>query len=307
VRHASDCYPSFVSNEPTRPWLPLSSGELSAQIDPLGAQLSTLRDSAGRDLLWGGDPSIWTGRAPVLFPIVGALANGSYRLGSKLYQLSRHGFARTSLFQIAHASSTSAVFKLNASDATLSVYPFRFELEIQFALEGPSLSMTTSVRNLGDTQMPASFGYHPAFRWPLPFGQPRSSHFIEFEHDEPSPVRRLDAAGLLTPQRHVTPILQRRLELADTLFENDAIIFDDLRSRRVTYGANVGPRIQLSFPDTPLLGVWTKPRADFICIEPWHGIADPQGYCGDFSTKPGIFVLAAQAHFAIKMTLTLLS
>jgi galactose mutarotase-like enzyme len=285
----------------------LNSGELAAEVDPLGAQLSTLKDPAGRDLLWSGDPSIWAGRAPILFPIVGALAGGIYRLGSKQYHLPRHGFARTSVFEVTHASATSAAFMLRASDATVSVYPCRFELQILFAVDGPSLSITTTVRNLGDTGMPASIGYHPAFCWPLPYGQPRSSHFIEFEREEPSPVRRLDANGLLTPERHITPIVQRRLMLTDALFQDDATLLDDLRSRVVTFGANVGPRIRLSFPDTPYLGIWTKPQANFICIEPWHGIADPQGYCADFSVKPGVLVLAAHASVAIKMTMTLLS
>jgi galactose mutarotase-like enzyme len=295
-----------VSTEPNRPWISIRSGDLCAQIDPHGAQLSRLQDSAGRDLQWGGDSSIWAGRAPILFPIVGELANGSYRLGSQRYALSRHGFARTSAFEIAHTSASSAIFRLQANDATLARYPFRFELEILFALDGPTLSITTSVRNRGDGQMPASFGYHPAFRWPLPYGQPRSSHFIEFEQDEIAPVRRLDTAGLLTPERHATPVIARRLALVDSLFQNDALIFDALRSRSVTFGAAIGPRIRLSFPDTPYLGVWTKPQADFICIEPWHGIADPQGYVGEFSAKPGSFLLEAQADLAIKMTITLL-
>jgi galactose mutarotase-like enzyme len=286
-------------------WLRLSSGELTAELDPLGAQLSTLRDRAGHDLIWNGDPSIWAGRAPLLFPIVGTLAGGSYRLGSTLFHLSRHGFARHSLFALTDVSAASATFTLKADDATLALYPFCFALEVHVALDGPTLAMTTWVRNLGDQLMPASFGYHPAFRWPLPFGQPRSSHYIEFERDEPSPMRRLDATGLLTPEHHPTPIQQRRLVLTDALFQNDAMIFDDLRSQAVTFGSDVGPRIRLSFPDTPLLGLWTKPQANFICIEPWHGIADPQGYSGDFSAKPGVFILAPQASLAIKMAVTL--
>jgi galactose mutarotase-like enzyme len=295
-----------VSTQPNRPWISIRSGDLCAQIDPHGAQLSRLQDSAGRDLQWGGDPSIWAGRAPILFPIVGELANGSYRLGSQRYALSRHGFARTSAFEVAHTSASSAIFRLQANDATLARYPFRFELEILYALDGATLSITTSVRNRGDRQMPASFGYHPAFRWPLPYGQPRSSHFIEFEQDEIAPVRRLDTAGLLTPERHATPVIARRLALVDSLFQNDALIFDALRSRSVTFGAAVGPRIRLSFPDTPFLGVWSKPQADFICIEPWHGIADPQGYDGEFCAKPGIFLLEAQTDLAIRMTIALL-
>jgi galactose mutarotase-like enzyme len=139
----------------------------------------------------------------------------------------------------------------------------------------------------------------------LPFGQPRLSHFIEFANDEPAPVRRLDADGLLTPARHPTPISQRRLDLADALFKDDVIIFDEIRSRSVTYGAGIGPRIQVSFPDTPYLGVWTKPQANFICIEPWHGVADPEGFSGDLRAKPGVFTVGAGDALPIKIAITL--
>jgi galactose mutarotase-like enzyme len=168
------------------------------------------------------------------------------------------------------------------------------------------LTLTTSIRNLGDAAMPASFGYHPAFRWPLPFDQPRQGHYLEFDSDEPAPVRRLDPKGLLTPERQPTPVAGRRLELEDALFQSDAVIFDALRSQRVTYGADTGPRIAVSFPDTPFLGVWTKPGAHFICIEPWHGIADPQGFSGDFSVKPGIFMVAPGGRRIIKALLSLI-
>ena len=288
------------------PWVSLSSAGLSAQIDPLGAQLSVLRDHAGRDLLWNGDPSVWAGRAPLLFPIVGALAGGAYRIDSKPYHLPRHGFARRSAFQVAESSATSAVFRLKADDVTFQLYPFSFQLDVQFALDDATLSMTALIRNLGARKMPASFGYHPAFRWPLPYGQERSAHVIEFASDEPSPVRRLDKDGLLMPERFSTPVVQRRLALQDALFQNDVIIFDDLRSRSVIYGATDGPRIQLSFPDAPYLGVWTKPQANFICIEPWHGVADPQGYAGNFSAKPGVFMVAPGASMAAKLAIKLL-
>jgi galactose mutarotase-like enzyme len=295
-----------VTTSQRSPWVSLSSGDLSAQIDPLGAQLSALGDRSGHDLLWNGDPSVWAGRAPILFPIVGALAGGAYRLDSTLYRLARHGFARINTFQVIDSGAASALFRLQADEATLQLYPFSFQLDVHFALQDATLSVTALIRNLGDKKMPASFGYHPAFRWPLPFGRARSAHFIEFAADEPSPVRRLDAAGLLLPERYATPIGDRRLALTDDLFGNDAIIFDDLRSRSVTYGAADGPRIRLSFPDSPYLGIWSKPQANFICIEPWHGVADPQGYAGSFSAKPGVFIVAAGASMAAKMAITLL-
>ena len=154
--------------------------------------------------------------------------------------------------------------------------------------------------------MPASFGYHPALRWPLPAGLERSRHFIEFECDEPAPVRRLDTEGLLTPMPHPTPVSNRRLMLADSLFQDDVLIFDALRSRTLTYGADAGPRLRMSYPDTPYLGVWTKPGAPFICIEPWHGVADPQGFNGDFLAKPGVFMVPSGADRTFGMSMTLL-
>ncbi len=287
-------------------WVALSSGDLSVMISPLGAQLSRLQDRDGRDLLWDGDAAVWAGRAPLLFPIVGALAAGSYRLDSKIYHLPRHGFARGKLFDIGASTGASASFKLQADQASFEVYPFQFELDVRFALEGPALSVTASIRNRGDADMPASFGFHPAFRWPLPFGQARSSHFIEFAKNEPAPVRRLNADGLLMPEREPTPISHQRLMLRDALFQHDALIFDEIRSRSVTYGADLGARIQVSYPDAPFLGIWTKPGANFICIEPWHGIADPEGYCGDFRTKPGVFMIAAGASWSTTMAISLL-
>ncbi len=287
-------------------WVSIASDALTAQIDPLGAQLSSLKNRAALDLLWDGDPKVWAGRAPLLFPIIGVLAGGIYRLGSKSFQLPRHGFARDRMFSIENQDPRAARFRLNADAASLQVYPFHFQLDVSYAISGATLSVTTDISNQGDEEMPASFGYHPGFRWPLPFGQPRSTHFIEFEKDEPAPARRIDAAGLLTAERHPTPIVGRRLNLSDSLFQGDVIIFEEIRSRSVSYGGARGPRIKIGFPDAPCLGVWTKPGAPFICIEPWHGITDPEGFCGDFKDKPGIFMLTPGASLCARMDITLI-
>jgi galactose mutarotase-like enzyme len=286
-------------------WVRLSGAGLSAEINPLGAQLSVLRDRGGRDLLWDGDPAVWAGRAPLLFPIIGTLAGGSYRLGSKVYHLPRHGFARTKAFEIVGATSSSATFRLKWDEATLAVYPFRFELDVSFVLEGSTLSVTMTAWNAGDEDMPASFGYHPAFRWPLPYDQPRAAHFLEFAAVEPDPIRRLNSDGLLEAHGLPTPVVNRRLLLRDELFRDDVVIFDTLHGRSVSYGAEQGPRIVVSYPDAAYLGVWTKPGAGFVCIEPWRGIADPAGFSGDFSSKPGVFRVTPGAAQSIKMDIML--
>ena len=286
-------------------WVQLSSADWHVEVNPLGAQLSILRDRNGLDWLWDGDPSIWAGRAPILFPTVGEVAGGSYRLGAKSYRLGRHGFARGKLFEVVTAAATHATFRLKADAATLDVYPFQFELDVRFEVSGPKLSVSASVRNLGSANMPASVGFHPAFRWPLPFGRARTAHCIEFEHEEPAPIRRLNSVGLLAPAPHPTPVVGKRLMLEDSLFQTDVVIFDEFRSRKLTYGAQDGPHLEVAYPDATYLGIWTKPGAPFVCIEPWRGIADPEGFAGDFTTKPGVFSVAPGGTESITMTVTL--
>jgi galactose mutarotase-like enzyme len=178
-------------------------------------------------------------------------------------------------------------------------------LRIRFVLHGPTLRVAAAIRNTGDDAMPASFGFHPAFRWPLPYGRTRESHFIEFTDDEPAPIRRLNAEGLLTTDRHPTPVVGRRLALDDALFRDDVIIFDELRSRSASFGAGDGPRIRMHFADAPYFGVWTKPGAGFLCMEPWHGIADVAGFGGDFKAKTGVFIVPVGACADVEMAITL--
>ena len=299
---------NVIMAEPPSDWISLQSRELNAAINPFGAQLSVLRDSGGRDLLWNGDASVWAGRAPILFPLIGELAGGEFRVGSDTYKLPRHGFARNKPFQVVAATATEAEFRLSADDSTLKVYPFQFQLDVSFALSGATLAVKSAVRNLGSTPLTASVGYHPGFRWPLPYGQPRAAHFIEFERDEGPTIRRLDSHGLLSPERHPTPLQGRRLVLDDSLFKDDVVIFENLRSRSVTYGADSGPRLQVDFPDATYLGIWTKPSAaPFVCIEPWRGIADAAGFTGDFKDKLGAFAVAPGAVQELNMHLTLLA
>jgi galactose mutarotase-like enzyme len=286
-------------------WIKVRSAALVAEINPLGAQLSVLRDRDGRDLLWDGDAAVWAGRAPILFPIVGTLAGGQYRLGARRFALSRHGFARGKPFEVVATTASSATLRLRADDSTLAVYPFQFELEVSYVLASSTLSVTASVRNVGSELLPASLGFHPGLRWPLPYGAPRAAHFIEFEADEPAPVRRINSDGLVTPDAVPTPVVNRRLMLTDELFREDVLILDTLNSRSLRYGAPNGPQIEVRFPDARYLGLWTKPGAPFICIEPWQGITDPAGFTDDFTRKPGVFTVAPGDSHSLNMGITL--
>jgi galactose mutarotase-like enzyme len=290
--------------DPARP-ISIASEHLRATIDPMGAQLSSLQDGVGRDLQWNGDPAVWKGRAPILFPIIGELVGGQYRLGDKTYRMSRHGFARDRMFEVVQTTPVMARLRLRWDQQTLALYPFQFELELAFVVQDMALTLTATIVNAGTFPMPASFGFHPALRWPLPFGETRADHVIRFEHEESAPVRRLDDKGLLRDGSFPTPVEGRTLHLRDSLFVDDALIFDRLQSQRLWYGAPTGPQIRIEFPDTPYLALWNKPGASFICIEPWHGHADDEGYRGDFRNKPGSFIVPPGATKKCTMTVAL--
>jgi galactose mutarotase-like enzyme len=285
----------------------IASDGLTARINPLGAELWSLTDARGDEWMTDADPAFWTGHAPVLFPIVGGLADGRYRLEGREYALARHGFARSSRFDVISAGTDHATFRLADSPETRATYLFAFALDLMFRIEGMTLRMQATVTNTGDAPMPFSFGFHPAFAWPLPGGAARAAHRITFAEPEPQPVRRLDpASGLVLPDPQPTPVSGRELLPDAGLFEADALIWDTLASRALTFGAPGGGEIAIAMPDTPMLGIWQKPGAAYLCIEPWQGIADPLGWTGDFRDKPGVINLAAGASHALRMDVTVM-
>ncbi|MEJ2409222.1 MAG: aldose 1-epimerase family protein [Novosphingobium sp.] len=285
----------------------ISSGDLTARINPFGAELWSLTDAQGREFMTDGDPAFWPGHAPLLFPVVGGLHANRYRLDGQEYELPRHGFARRSTFETVEAAEGRARFRLRDSAETRAVYPFAFALEMTFVLDGTTLHMAATVRNSGDAALPFSFGYHPAFAWPLPGGADKADHVIAFASPEPQPVRRVDpVTGLLLPEGEPSPVEGYHLTLDAALFEADAMIWTDLASRSLTFGTPGGAQLAMAFPDTPMLGLWQKPGAPFLCKEPWHGHADPVGFTGDFREKPGLENLEPGAARTFRMDVTVL-
>lgn len=285
----------------------IASADLTARINPLGAELWSLTDAGGAEWMTDADPAFWTGHAPLLFPIVGALNGGRYRLGDAEYALPKHGFARTSMFTLVEQDEGLARFRLTDSEATHAIYPFAFVFDMEFRLDGATLRMTATVANSGSEPLPFSLGFHPAFAWPLPGTTNKAAHRIVFAEAQPQPIRRIDpASGLALPQAFASPVAGRVLPLNSDLFEPDALIWDELHGRSLTYGALEGPQLAVAFPDTPLLGIWQKPGANYLCIEPWQGIADPLGYGGDFRDKPGVISLPPGAQRSFRMDVTVM-
>jgi galactose mutarotase-like enzyme len=267
----------------------LDNGVLSATIAAHGAELVSLAADWSGELIWSGDPAVWPWHAPNLFPIVGALADDTLIHRGQAYPMKQHGILRISDCEIVAADAAECALRLVDTPETRQHYPFAFALTIRFRLDGDRLEQSFELANPGSEPLPASLGAHPAFRWPLDPGVARGDYQIRFDQDEPEPIRRLDGRALGGDRP--TPVAARVLALADALFTEDALIFDRLRGRRVIFGSAEGAGIELAFADFPQFGLWSKPGAGFLCLEPWQGYASPVGFTGDFAEKPGIVTL----------------
>lgn len=269
----------------------IARGQLTASFHAKGAQLTSLTHD-GAERIWQADPAVWGWHAPNLFPIVGGLAGDRLRHHGKTYTLPQHGFLRHTMCELVRSSAAACTWRLTDSEATRAVYPFRFALEIDYAIDDKALIGQFTLYNPGDEDLIASLGIHPAFNWPLEPGRRREDYRLVFDRDEPNPIRRV-VNKMIVPETEPTPIQGRVLALDDGLFVNDAIIMDRPASRALVFGAPGGPAIAMEWHDFPQLGIWTKPGgAEFLCIEPWQGHASPEGFDGEFKDKPGTVSLA---------------
>ena len=265
----------------------LRSEGISATIKGAGAELCSLRNANGVELLWQAGPA-WPRHAPLLFPIVGRLKNDELRYRGKTYPMTQHGFARDHRFVMLECEPTFCQLVLYNEPDTISRYPFEFRLEVTYAVSGAELEVTLRIVNFGHEVLPSSIGAHPAFNWPLSPELAKDDYALTFSNDEIAPIRRLKE-GLMRAAPEPTPIRGKTLALSERLFDDDAVILDRLASSSVRYAGPHGPSIEMSWEGFRELGIWSKPGgAGFLCIEPWRGFASPADFDGEFSDKPGL-------------------
>lgn len=270
----------------------ISNTNLSAQINHFGAELFSLQNRDNKEYIWEGNPAFWGKHSPILFPIVGTLKNNSYQHEGKEYHLPRHGFARDMEFKLIGKSENSATFSLTSSEESSKVYPFDFELQVIYTLEGNQLIIGYHIINNDDCVMPFSIGAHPAFALPKPF----ENYSLAFEHPENLTSFELEN-DLLSDTTTTIEMIENKVPLTYSLFEKDALIFKELQSKNITILENKKPLLRVQFDDFPNLGIWTKNNAPFLCIEPWLGYSDTVHSSGNILEKEGIQLLEAKKIF----------
>jgi len=279
----------------------LKNDLLQINIKTRGAELCNITSAKHKtEFIWQANPEIWGSHAPNLFPIVGALKNGSYTYNNKSYKIPKHGFVRhNDSFTIKNHTDSNITFSLTSNEELYKIYPFLFEFDITYTLSKNSLTITHNVKNLDEKPLYFSLGGHPAFNCPLLRGEIYSDYFLEFEDNEKSESYILNLeSGLVTNQTKPVISEGNKINLRPDLFNNDALIFKDLKSRNVSLKHKTnGNIVTVKYEDFPFLGLWAKPNAPYVCIEPWLGVADNETTNQKIETKEGILKLEVDSTF----------
>jgi galactose mutarotase-like enzyme len=271
----------------------LKNQNLSIKINPKGAELTSLFNNQNQtEYLWNADPTFWGKSSPVLFPIVGSLKENRYLFEGQEYTLPRHGFARDREFMVEKSDENSVTFLLTHDENTLKVYPFKFEFRLIYSLENNTLNVTYSVKNIGENKMYFSVGGHPAFAVPLAENTSYNDYYLQFNKTETFKRWGLTPEGLIETQPFDFLTDTNKLALTKDLFYEDAIVFKNLKSTSIILKSDkTNQQLKFNFEGFPYLGIWAAKDANFVCIEPWCGIADSANHHQELTEKEGIIGL----------------
>lgn len=253
----------------------IESNDLIIESKNSGAELTRIYSKKyNKEILWNGDSSFWGRHSPILFPIVGRLKDNETYIEDKLYNMSQHGFARDMEFEVIDETNSSIIYKLQSNEESKKFYPYEFELLIKYTLEENKLNIKWEVKNIDSRDIYFSIGAHPAFN--ISSREELSNYYIEFKCKD-----NVNQISLEGPYYNEITSMSKleTLELNPKSFEKDAIIFTNIDELSIK-NKKEDNYIKVSFEDFPLVGIWSPYYKDenltapFICVEPWHGLAD---------------------------------
>ena len=278
---------------------------IAVSVKEHGAELCSIRKGEV-EYLWQADPAFWARHSPVLFPIVGAVWEGKYRVDGKEYPMGQHGFARDMDFTLVNQTETEVRFRLESSEETLAKYPWPFVLEIAYRVHENKVDVIWEVTNPGEADMPFQIGAHPAFYYPDYDKETKDRGFFSFDRTEGIEYILISEKGCAeTGVKYPMELKDGKLPLDTSSFDRDAFIIEDSQVKKVTLHRQDGtPWLSMSF-DAPLVGLWSPPgkNAPFICIEPWYGRCDRAHFQGEYKDKDWVNTLAPGEKFSSVYTI----
>ena len=270
----------------------IQNHQLKATFQELGAELVSLINlENGKEIMWSGNPENWSGISPVLFPIVGALKNNEYQFDGQVYTLPRHGFARRQAFEIVCQTENEVIFELKSDEESLKIYPFEFSLQIKYTLTDSQLTVNYKVENHSEKEMFFSLGAHPGFAIDTKNGLNYNDYELVFSEDETLTIHPL-VNNLISEQTKSINLNHKTLPLTYELFAKDAVVTTTMKSKGLILKNHKNQeQVIFRFENFPYFGIWAAKNADFVCLEPWQGIADFENHNQNLTEKFGILKL----------------
>ena len=282
----------------------IENKHLICTIDSNGAEIRSLvNKSTGEDYIWQIDPSVWGSSSPVLFPSIGKIKENKITYQGKTYAMPKHGIVRhNDTLSFEQIMTSQCVFTLNSSEITLKQYPFKFQFSIVFKLIDNRLVMTYQVENIDSVPMSFSCGGHTAYACPLNKDTALSDYVIEFPNQQKLTSKTLGTSGLLSDKFRTIETEHNTLSLSTTLFNEDALIFSNIDYNWVRLRKKEQEKgLIVRFIDYPNLALWSKPTADYVCIEPWLSLPDSEKEALDIQEKTTYKTIAPNSKFSISI------
>jgi galactose mutarotase-like enzyme len=275
----------------------ISSESHTINIKENGAEISSVKNNNGLEYIWQGDEKIWGRHAPVLFPIVGKLRDNKFIYNSESFELPQHGFARDKKFELIQNDEKSCTFQLKQDSETKNQYPFDFILTIRYEIITNELKTSYTIVNPSKEIIYFSVGAHPGFKIPHLKTEKFEEYFLEFLPGDYNVTILKD--GLLSEFKKKLPLENNRLQLNATLFDNDALVFENGQIHALSICKNEKPLLTIQCKNWPYFGIWSKKSCEqFVCLEPWHGITDQTDSNQQLADKKGIILLEAGKEFS---------
>ena len=279
----------------------LENSKLKITASTYGGEIHSITSlDDGTEYLWNGNPEFWKYHAPILFPIVGKVKDLKYRVDGCEYELPQHGLARISEFNLLNQTKDSITFELRYTEDSLKVYPYKFALQIKYTISNNTVKVAYTVKNIDSKEIFFSIGAHPAFMCPINSNESLEDYYFKFDEKETSSIMLLNEKGYFTGKREDYLENNDKINLNTNVFKNDALVFDNLKSKTVTIQSDKTDKyLKVDFSEFPYLGLWAPATgAPFVCIEPWFGHADYNDFSGEFSEKEGIQSLNVGEEFS---------
>ena len=284
----------------------IQNNHIQVSVKDDGAELCSLKDlKSGQELVWPADPAYWNRHAPLLFPIVGKLNGNRYTYDSTTYSMGGHGFARDSVFECLSVEGNAIWHRLVPDDKTRRMYPFDFQLDVGHIIDGATLTCRWKVTNTGNADLLFSIGGHTAFRVPLNNGETIDDCWLQVSPAQDTQYKQVNSVGSVRADTQAFPLENGFAKLGAHFFDEDVYIFEDKQLASVALaGKDKTPYLRVDFPSFPAVGIWAKPGAPFVCIEPWYGVADHENATGELADKVLIQTLAPHGVFDVGYQVT---